>query len=259
MDKQLIKELDVSLNEKFFFFSSKKGHYFRSFTSLMKMYVPSDDFDPDGSIAKRCGEKIGISGEEMKKIWNEKGRKSIERGNQLHSEKRAEVEDYEIYTFEGENYVVNPNNIANLYELDVNACFTERTIYDLEFSVAWNADILFVKKDGSFIIVDYKSDEKIDKHSYNDEKMLKPLDRVPNSKYYKYGLEVNLGAYMLTKLGLKCEKLIISKLEPDDTFTNIPIKFNSEIVTKWLEHYKQSPNYKQFLKNAEQLQEEEIF
>lgn len=74
----------------------------------------------------------------------------------------------------------------------------EQTIGSVYYDVAGTIDFLaYSKKLDALIIIDYKTNKEIKANSFNDVKMLPPLDDIPDCNYYHYSLQLAIYKVLL--------------------------------------------------------------
>lgn len=136
-------------------------------------------------------------------IWQE----AQDYGNVLHDMVQYSVNDGL------ESNMVESSNMKAVLELyGLTPLFSEWVIFDERISMASAIDLICLNQKGQLVIVDLKTMEKdIEVDAYEDVKMSIPVQNLPDSKYYKYCLQVSLYYKWLTELyGLDvCEDLFI--------------------------------------------------
>lgn len=72
-------------------------------------------------------------------------------------------------------------------------------VFSDKYKLAGQADLILInKQDKTFLVFDYKTNQKgIEKNAYQDKRMFPPLEHLPHSKYYHYALQLNLYAYFI--------------------------------------------------------------
>lgn len=160
-------------------------------TSLIKQF--SQPFDKD-KIAASCNknpnsEWYDMGEEAIKEAWAEKGRKSREKGNRIHKAVEDFVNDGVIdedmssyvYKFDEE---MQKNNLEPL--------LSEFLVYDKTLQRASMIDDI-CERSGKAVIVDIKTYSKgMEFSSYGGQKMLPPLDHLPDSKFVRTSLQVSI-------------------------------------------------------------------
>lgn len=129
------------------------------------MFFP--EFDPTGEITKRCALKEGLTVAEIKEKWAAKGRESCRLGTRMHET----CED----VFLGNKFRNEPENAIEKKRFDnaiamsrkikqrLDILGIEKIVFDHELGIAGTIDFLGrSKKDGTYIIIDHKSNAEID-------------------------------------------------------------------------------------------------
>ena len=88
-------------------------------------------------------------------------------------------------------------------------------------------------------IKDYKTSKSIDFEAFMDNKMLEPVQELPDTNYSKFTLQLSLYGWMLEELGYKIKSLTIIHLDriTGNPIQDYPLAYRKDLVTKLLEHY----------------------
>lgn len=174
---------------------------YTSATTLIGRYF--NPFDPTGKITERCAAKEGISVEELKARWSEKGRESTRLGTRMHEV----CEDIIL----GRNMRNSPENIIEKKRFDnaidmsrklkqrLEILGVEKLIFDDRLQIAGTID-LFAKsrKDNNlYYIIDHKSNQEIEQENKYGKFCLAPIQHLPDIAYYHYALQLNLYEFLL--------------------------------------------------------------
>lgn len=141
------------------------------------------------------------------------------------------------------------------YKLDL-----ERAVYP-EFLISYDFDdylkvagqIDLIIKDGNdIIIIDWKTNRKIDTESYYDRntkkrQMMKfPLNNIQDCNFYHYTLQLSLYAYLLEKINpkFKIKKLLIVHFDHDGNETEYTCDYLKDDITRMLLHYRREQKIK---------------
>ena len=173
---------------------------YTSGTTFIHKFIP--EFDPTGAIAARCAKKQGVSVEELKKQWAEKGRIATTLGTRCHEicedielgrEVRNKAQDEKE-----EKLFANAAKMAAAFRQKLDILGVEKIVFSPELQIAGTID-LFAKsrKDGSYLIIDHKTNKSIDTDNKYKNFCLAPIEHVPNLNFWHYGLQLNLYAYLL--------------------------------------------------------------
>ena len=183
--------------------------------------------------------------------WQLENAKSCERGTKIHS--MFEKAMYKA----GANVSLKKFGIGGKFE-----CDKERTKLDLENGVypeylisrtspdgilrlAGQIDLL-VKQGNDIIIIDYKTNKKIDQHSFFDSKSKKtqkmkfPLNNIEDCNFWHYTLQLSTYAWMIEKLNpnFKVKDLIIVHYDHNNNETIYHLEYLKNDVERMLKHYK---------------------
>lgn len=183
--------------------------------------------------------------------WDEENRKSCERGTKIHSD----IEN---------SFYVHPKDIS-LQKFGLGGKFECKKDYselDLEYGVypeylisveskdkvlrlAGQIDLI-IKQGNNIILVDHKSNKKIDLKSGFDTntkasaKMKYPLNNLMDCNYYHYSLQLSTYAWMLQKLHPEfvIKDLILNHYDHNGKNTLYHCDYLKDDVEKMLKHYR---------------------
>lgn len=196
--------------------------------------------------------------------WAKKNKESCERGTKIHA-------DFENSFYDsGDNVNLQKFGIGGKFVCkrdysDLNleyGVYPEYLIYrdspDGELHLAGQVDLI-VKSGYDIIIIDHKTNEKIDLKGFYDsgkrstEKMKYPLNTLEECNYSHYCLQLSTYAWMLQKLNPKfvIKDLIINHIDHNGKQTIYHCPYLKDEVEKMLNHYekqlkleKQNAKYK---------------
>ena len=183
--------------------------------------------------------------------WQLENIKSCERGTKIHSAFENAMYDA------GANVSLKKFGIGGKFE-----CDKGRTKLDLENGVypeylisrvspdgvlrlAGQIDLL-VKNGNDIYIIDYKTNKKIDQHSFFDskskktQKMKYPLNNIEDCNFWHYTLQLSTYAWMIEKINpnFNIKDLIIVHYDHNNKQTIYHLEYLKEDVEKMLRHYK---------------------
>lgn len=165
------------------------------------------EFDPDGKIAEKCALKEGITVEALKAKWKAKGDAASKFGTRVHetcedtelgrdSLRNSPLDEKEEKTF------ANAVNMASRFRKQLDICGVEKIVFSPSLKIAGTIDLLArSRKDGSWLIIDHKTNQAIEKENTWNSFALHPLEHIPNTNFYKYALQLNLYQYLLQHEG----------------------------------------------------------
>ena len=94
---------------------------------------------------------------------------------------------------------------------------TEWSIFDGEIDLAGQLDMLFKKKDGSFVLYDWKRVKEIKKTNPYGEHGFGVLSDVSHCNYYHYSIQLNIYKKILnTRYDINVTDMILVVLHPDN-------------------------------------------
>lgn len=173
---------------------------YTSGTGFIGKFFPP--FDPDGTITARCAAKEGLTVEAIKAKWKAKGDQSSRYGTRVH-ECCEDIEldrplrnqpenDKEAKAFK------NAVTMAKKFRQSIDILGVEMIVFSPRLRIAGTID-LFAKsrKDGSYLIIDHKTNQSIDQENKWNKFALEPIQHVPDLNFWHYGCQLNLYQYLL--------------------------------------------------------------
>jgi ATP-dependent exoDNAse (exonuclease V) beta subunit len=219
-----------------------QGVEYVSVTTLIHKYFP--EFKADEVIDKMMKSKTwntskyyGMKKEEIKELWNNKGKKSSELGTILHDR----IENFYLNgCLDDKNDDKCYNQFLNFYNDEKLIPYrTEWRIFSDDHKVAGSVDIIFEgNKEGSVKLYDWKRSQEI-KLINEYEKGLYPINNISNCNYEHYTLQLNIYKYLLENYyGIMVEEMaIIVFCENNNNYQKFVLKNKQEEVNKLLNHY----------------------
>lgn len=205
-----------------------------SVTSLIDKYT---NFFDEEKVAGLKSLKEGIPKEEILNKWHYDRDYSCIKGTFTHL--------YNEYLWKGKKYDYDKELVINTFDKDViepvwnklksisDSFYNkfkdnlipiglELVIGIKDFDIAGTIDFLaYSKKLDAIIIIDYKTNKEIRNNSFNNQKMLSPLDNVIDSNYYHYSLQLAIYKHILeheTNLKIYPKKWLVWMNENNDDF-----------------------------------------
>ena len=173
-------------------------------TQFLGRYFPP--FDPTGEITRRCALREGVTEEEMKDRWAAKGRESCRLGTRMHEtvedrllarpRRNSPEDETERRRFE------QAEGIAERIRARTDVVGVEKIVFSPALGIAGTVDALVrSRKDGTYCIVDHKSNAKIEEKDDNPygKFCLAPIRHVPDTSFWHYALQLNLYEYLLRR------------------------------------------------------------
>lgn len=171
---------------------------------LHKFFKP---FDADGEIAKRCAMKEGVSIEEIRDRWAKAGKEASTLGTKIHEC----CEDIELGRKELRNKPANMKEermmdhaikMAKRFYAGFNILGVEKIVFSPSLRIAGTIDLFArSKKDGTYVIIDHKTNKSIDLEDRWNKFALPPIDHLHDINFVTYGLQLNLYEYLLKHEG----------------------------------------------------------
>ena len=175
---------------------------YTSGTTFVHKFFP--EFDPTGEILQRKALKEGKTPEALKKEWDDNRDASCRFGTRVHEicedvllgrERRNKPEnEKERLTFE------QGADMANTFGKGLDVLAVEKIVFSpfLPRPIAGTVDLLArSRKDGSILILDWKTNKSIDKENRWNKFGLDPIRHVPDTALGHYECQLSLYQYLL--------------------------------------------------------------
>lgn len=179
---------------------------YTSGTTFVHHFTPK--FDPTGEIIARCAKKNGLTVEEMQRKWDEKKNHSCVFGTKIHEicENIMKDRDYKLLVDDEYSHKVSmvAERAAKTLKDKIDVIEAEKIVFDpyLPTPIAGTIDLLGKSKtDGSILILDWKSNDKIETTNTFKNFCLDPISDIPSINYYHYALQLSLYQYILVSGG----------------------------------------------------------
>lgn len=229
------------------------GHYYLcngkrvgiSTTGLISQY--EQKFDSD-TISQRVANKRGISQQEVLEEWRIENLHSTIKGSMIHEFAQSLWEEKE-YKFDYSN--VPPeidldrlkSDIEKLIPQAINFYNDYKDMYELigceiylgdeDFDECGATDqVMFNKYTGDIVIIDYKTNKKIERESYRHKKMLVPLHKYDDCNYIHYSIQLSAYKYKFeknVKLPVKETFIVYFNINTDNYEIIEPLNMKDEI------------------------------
>jgi hypothetical protein len=222
-------------------------------------------FDADAVIAKMQSSSkwpeskyFGMTAEQIKKQWADKGKASSEAGTRMH----LDIEHFynamphggpkATYTMDDGFAGLAVDGWTPLegpewsHFLDYQRAYadpkgfvpyrTEWLVFDTEHKVSGSIDMVYRKPDGTLAIYDWKRIEEV-KTENRFQSGLGPVAHLPDTNYWHYSLQLNVYRYMLQKhYGEIVSELALVVLHPNNrTWRVLKLNFMDEEVAGMME------------------------
>lgn len=211
--------------------------YYKGVTS----YVASlfHEFDADAVIDKMMASPkwsqspyFGMTKEEIKKTWEDKGKKASEDGTKMH---------YGIECFYNEEDITEDTDFQDVLSSEEYQQFlafqktivepsglkpfrTEWLVYHEEIKFKGIIDMVYENEDGSLSIYDWKRVKDLTKHN-RWQSAKEPITHIPDSNYWHYCLQLNIYKRMLEdKYDKKVKEMYLVCMYPgQETYKRIQV------------------------------------
>ena len=173
-----------------------------SSTTFIHQFFP--EFDPTGEILRKKAAKLGKLPSELKAEWDANRDASCRFGTRVHSlcedillnrQPRVDAEnEKEKFVFE------NGRKVAEKFKATIDILDVEKIVFNpfLYKPIAGTIDLLGrSRKDGSILILDWKTSKTIDRDNRWNKFGLDPIRHIPDLNYWHYSLQLSLYQYLL--------------------------------------------------------------
>ena len=176
---------------------------YTSGTTFVHKFFPP--FDPTGEILRRKAAKEGKEPEALKAEWDANRDASCLFGTRTH----AICEDvllgrdkrYKPLNEKEERTFAQGADMAAKFRKGLDILGVEKIVFSpfLPNPIAGTIDLLArSRKDGSVLILDWKTNKSIDRYNRYNKFGLDPIGHVPDLNFYHYSLQLSLYQYLLT-------------------------------------------------------------
>ena len=195
------KDGKIAFDPKFHSYSYvDTGIKLKSVTKYVGEHKPTFDSIP---IATAYAEKNGLKVDDVLSMWKQKSERSLVNGTAVHKV----FEDYiiqKIIKTSGEftKEEIAVKFIKEYFETNrLTPVEAEMIVY--EGGMAGQIDCIAKNVNGEHFILDWKSNEKIDKESFKGKTMFPPYDNLFDCNYYHYSLQTRLYQRLCTQYQIK--------------------------------------------------------
>lgn len=223
---------DLEFDEPSHVYSWKGSKVSVSVSGLIKKFEKPVDFI---AISEKVAAKEGTTAEAVRKRWEHKKNKACRKGTEVH--------------LFGELYPFNQKNMTptNGYEEAIVKFWQglpdfivpvmmELQMYHKDFGYAGTADIiLYDKRNNTFIIADYKTNEDLFKN-FRGKTLKAPFDHLLHNSYNKYQLQLSFYQILFEQMGLQVSQRRLVWLRPSGEFTMYSCKDYTKELKECLEN-----------------------
>jgi len=204
-----VRDKDISMNAETHTYTVKGKAYRGSVSTFLKLFFSKFDEKlaitnilKSKNINNPTYEYYGMNYEQIKKHW--------ENGKNLGTELHSYIEDY----FNGKERINNTveysyfKNFIRDYPNFI-PYRTEFMIYHEQLRLVGCVDMLCIKPNGHFTLLDWKRSKRIDAYSFNNKCSTFPgLTHIPDCNFYHYTFQLNIYKYILET----CYDMIIDEM-----------------------------------------------
>lgn len=186
---------EIFFDEKEHKYSDKNGNPLLSVTQLIDIFSPK--FDPDGSITVNYAAKHGKSVERVRTEWDKKKNDACIYGTSVHKS----IENYIL------SQKIDPTDTNKLWVNQFkNNCpkgilQSETIVADFDWMLAGTVDLICFLDSNVIQVLDFKTNEKLEKFDRYGNKMCTPLENYFATTFFKYELQIGIYSLILERMG----------------------------------------------------------
>lgn len=189
-------------NHKYWSIINNEEITYISGTTFIHKFIP--EFD-EMRVSSMVAKKRGVSQQEILDEWHKKRDESCYFGTKVHETAEDVLNNRPFRntpkTLQEEIVFKKAKSFATKFKTDLNILGVEQIIFDDKLKIAGTIDLLAKsKKDGSIIIIDWKTNSEI-KTQNNFEKCLFPINHLDNCNLFHYALQLSLYQFLLVYAG----------------------------------------------------------
>ena len=178
------------------YFNTENGKEYLSGTKFLHLFEPP--FDKYG-ISARVAAKEGKTQQEVLDEWAATSKAACEMGTATHLIMERYIKFNEI----NPEYQVLYDTFHECVGKDfkyAEAIHSEMLLWNHEYEIAGQADLIIDHKNNEFSIGDFKTNKKIEFYSAFGNRMLAPVTHLSQCQHSIYALQLSLYAYMYSLL-----------------------------------------------------------
>ena len=225
--------IEVTFVEETHKYYNSLGEEYISCTNLIKKFTP--EFKSE-ELAEKIAKRDNIKVEDVLKKWNEAGKTATDFGTKIHKCMEGYVKHNPLLIDDEWKDVTKTGYQLLLDDTKDGEIESEKLLYNHEYKIAGQSDIVFTNNHIVYNIADFKTNKKIDFYSKYNEYMLYPLNHLQHCNYNEYALQLSLYAFMLQQPIGKMFLLHLNK--ETKTWTKIPMPYMKHEVMVLLKYYK---------------------
>jgi hypothetical protein len=178
------------------YFNTDNNKEYLSGTKFLHLFEPT--FDKYG-ISKRVAEKEGKTQQEVLDEWAATSKAACEMGTATH----LIMENYIKFGEKEDEHKILYDTFHDCVGKDfkyAEAIHSEMLLWNHEYEIAGQADLIIDHKNNEFSIGDFKTNKKIEFCSAFGNRMLQPVAHLSQCQHNIYALQLSLYAYMYSLL-----------------------------------------------------------
>jgi len=176
---------------------------YTSGTTFVHSFFPEFDVE---KIAPLSAKKEGCTIEEIKQKWKEAGNIAVTFGTRVHEVCEDVLLGRKLRNvpkdLKEELIFKSATEYSNKLKLRLDILGVEKIVFNEDLRIAGTIDLFAKsKKDGTYWILDHKTNKSIDTANAYNEKAFFPIDKLDNCNYNQYALQLNLYEFLLKWTG----------------------------------------------------------
>lgn len=201
------------------------GEVLKSVSGVYKMFEEKVDFEKIAYFVALGRRKKGedVTQQDVLNEWKAKGNAATSKGHKIHSF-AEDVFDGKIPEGEVKGYEASVVNFWKSMPDYIVPFMSELKMFSSALGIAGTTDlVVFNKRTGKFIILDYKTNETLFKNHVpkgkkEGKKLLAPFDFLLDTAFNKYQLQLSMYKVLFEQCGLEVESTKLVWLKDDGTY-----------------------------------------
>lgn len=182
--------------------NGREIEYISVSTLAGKYFLP---FNAD-EMAPRSAKKLGLTVEEVKAKWTKAGQDACRLGTRVHEVCEDVILGREVRNVPENSHeellMDNGIKMANKFKDQLDIIGVEKLVFNEHLGIAGTIDLLAKsKKDGAYLILDWKTNKSIDRENKYGKYGLNPISHLDDTNFEHYSLQLSLYEFILKNTG----------------------------------------------------------
>lgn len=222
----------ITFRENDHTYHDKNGDELQSVSRLIKQY--SHEFDPYGTILKKCALKKGISEKELKDEWEKNKNDAAAKGTLFHKDVENFIKTGEIAEGDNKKFIKQFKKVKFKGRIK-----SELIVGSIEDKIAGTVDIIEFLPGKNISIYDFKTNKELKKVGFFGKMMFPPVSHLPDCNFSHYNLQLSIYAYLMEERGYWINNLTIFFINyKTNKIDIIPLNYLRKEVVDLINNYK---------------------